>query len=59
MPDLGLEAFRANFGEAASYMKFGGGLGIKMEEDGSGSADYYFWGGAANTFFGLTVKIKA
>ena len=36
MPDLGLEAFRANFGEAASYMKFGGGLGIKMEEDGSG-----------------------
>ena len=50
MPDLGLEAFRANFGEAASYMKFGGGLGIKMEEDGSGSADYYFWGGAANTF---------
>ena len=23
-------------------MKFGGGLGIKMEEDGSGSADYYF-----------------
>ena len=51
MPGLGLEAFRANFGEAAKYMKFGGGFGIKMEEDGSGAADYYFWGGAANTFF--------
>lgn len=51
MPDLGLEAFRANFGDAASFMKFGGGFGIKMEEDGSGQADYYFWGGAANTFF--------
>ena len=51
MPDLGLEAFRANFGDAASYMKFGGGLGIKVEEDGSDGIDYYFWGGAANTFF--------
>ena len=51
MPDLGLEAFTTAFGEAASYMKYGGGYGIKMEEDGSGIADYYFWGGAANTFF--------
>ena len=51
MPNLGLEAFRANFGDAASYMKFGGGLGIKVEEDGSDGIDYYFWGGAANTFF--------
>lgn len=51
MPNLGLEAFRANFGDAANFMKFGGGFGIKMEEDGSGETDYYFWGGAANTFF--------
>ena len=51
MPNLGLEAFRANFGDAANFMKFGGGFGIKMEEDGSGKTDYYFWGGAANTFF--------
>ena len=51
MPGLGLEAFRAAFGEAAASMKFGGGYGIRMKDDGSGSADYYFWGGAANTFF--------
>ena len=51
MPGLGLEAFRTAFGDAAAFMKYGGGYGIKMEEDGSGKADYYFWGGAANTFF--------
>lgn len=51
MPSLGLEAFAAGFGEAARFMKFGGGYGIKLEEDGSGAHDYYFWGGAANTFF--------
>ncbi len=51
MPELGLEAFEAAFGEAAQFMKFGGGYGIKMDEDGSGAVDYYFWGGAANTFF--------
>lgn len=51
MPGLGLEAFRAAFGDAAASMKFGGGYGIRMKDDGSGSADYYFWGGAANTFF--------
>ena len=51
MPELGLEAFEAAFGEAAAFMKFGGGYGIKLEEDGSGAVDYYFWGGAANTFF--------
>ena len=32
-------------------MKFGGGLGIKFSNETV--ADYYFWGGAANTFFGL------
>ena len=51
MPYLGLEAFETAFGEAARFMKFGGGYGIKLEEDGSGNPDYYFWGGAANTFF--------
>ena len=51
MPELGLEAFAVAFGEAAQYMKFGGGFGIKLQEDGSEKADYYFWGGAANTFF--------
>ncbi len=59
MPNLGLEAFRANFGDAASFMQFGGGLGIKMEEDGSGRHDYYFWGGAANTFFWIDGEDKS
>lgn len=51
MPGLGLEAFQAAFGDAASSMKFAGGYGIRMKDDGSGDPDYYFWGGAANTFF--------
>ena len=59
MPNLGLEAFRANFGDAATYMQFGGGFGIKREEDGSGEADYYFWGGAANTFFWIDGQDKS
>ena len=59
MPNLGLEAFRENFGDAASHMQFGGGFGIKMEEDGSGRADYYFWGGAVNTFFWIDGEDKS
>ena len=59
MPNLGLDAFRANFGDAATYMQFGGGFGIKREEDGSGAADYYFWGGAANTFFWIDGQDKS
>ena len=51
MPNLGLEAFEANFGPSAQFMQFAGGFGIKLESDGSGAADYAFWGGAANTFF--------
>jgi CubicO group peptidase (beta-lactamase class C family) len=59
MPSLGLEAFAAGFGDAARYMKFGGGFGIKMEEDNSNKADYYFWGGAANTFFWIDGEDKS
>ena len=58
MPELGLEAFEVAFGEAAQYMKFGGGFGIKLEEDGSDRADYYFWGGAANTFFWIDISVR-
>ena len=44
------EAFQRAFGDdVSSFMKFGGGLGIKFSNETV--ADYYFWGGAANTFF--------
>jgi CubicO group peptidase (beta-lactamase class C family) len=49
------EAFRRGFGEdASSYMKFSAGFGRKLDVDtatGVETVDYYFWGGAANTFF--------
>jgi CubicO group peptidase (beta-lactamase class C family) len=49
------EAFRRGFGEDAStYMKFSAGFGRKLDVDtttGVETVDYYFWGGAANTFF--------
>lgn len=51
VPGLGLEAFMAQFGEAASYMSFGGGYGIKQQPNDDSEIDYYFWGGAANTAF--------
>ena len=45
------EAFTRAFGEdVSSYMKFTAGFGMKMVDD---SVDYFFWGGAANTFFWL------
>lgn len=45
------EAFTRAFGEdVSSYMKFTAGFGMKMVDDG---VDYFFWGGAANTFFWL------
>lgn len=54
------EAFRRGFGDdASSYMKFAAGFGRKMivnEEDNSESVDYFFWGGAANTFFWVDVE---
>jgi len=53
------EAFRRGFGDdASSYMKFAAGFGRKMvvnKEDNSESVDYFFWGGAANTFFWVDV----
>ena len=51
VPGLGLEAFEAQFGNAASMMSFGGGLGIKRESASSDTVDYYFWGGICNTAF--------
>ena len=39
--------------EGAAFMKFGGGYGIKYLGDPGADVgiDYYFWGGAFNTFF--------
>lgn len=51
VPGLGLEAFEENFGEAAQFMTFGGGFGIKSEPTNSEEVDYFFWGGLFNTFF--------
>ena len=49
------DAFRRGFGEdASSYMKFSAGFGRKLDVDlttQEETVDYYFWGGAANTFF--------
>ena len=52
-PQLTSENFRKDFGDGATFMKFGGGYGIKYAADpGPGvPVDYYFWGGAFNTFF--------
>ena len=56
------EAFRRGFGEdASSYMKFSAGFGRKLDVDqttGNETVDYYFWGGAANTFFWLDKENK-
>ena len=47
---------RRAFGEAARYMKFGAGFGIKNEPDDLNKVDYYFWAGAFNTFFWIDPK---
>ena len=56
------EAFRRGFGEdASSYMKFSAGFGRKLDVSqttGDETVDYYFWGGAANTFFWLDKENK-
>lgn len=56
------EAFRRGFGEdASSYMKFSAGFGRKLDVDeatGAETVDYYFWGGAANTFFWMDKENK-
>jgi CubicO group peptidase (beta-lactamase class C family) len=59
VPGLGLEAFEDAFGEAAEYMTFGGGFGIKSEEGDSDEADYYFWGGIFNTFFWIDLRDRS
>lgn len=43
----------AVFGEAAKYIRFGGSFGIKKDPVDIEQVDYYFWGGAFNTFYWL------
>ena len=52
-PQLTSENFRRDFGDGATFMKFGGGHGIKYQSDPAPGVgvDYYFWGGAFNTFY--------
>ena len=52
-PQLTSENFRRDFGDGATFMKFGGGHGIKYLSDPAPGVevDYYFWGGAYNTFY--------
>ena len=46
-----ISALARAFGDAAQYMTFGGGFGIKNEPKNLEQVDYYFWAGAFNTFF--------
>ncbi len=55
--DIG--ALQRAFGEAAQYMTFGGGLGIKNEATDLNIVDYYFWAGAFNTFFWIDPSDKS
>ena len=54
--DLDSEALTNAFGDAAKYMTFGGGFGIKREPDNPDQTDYIFWAGAFNTFFWLDLE---
>ena len=56
IPDLPLGALEQAFGDAAQYMSFGGGFGIKREEEDPSKTDYLFWAGAFNTFFWVDVE---
>ena len=51
IPGLPLGALERAFGDAAQYMSFGGGFGIKREATDAAETDYLFWAGAFNTFF--------
>ena len=53
---FGAEAFAEAFGDAAQYMTFGGGFGIKNQPENPEETDYIFWGGAFNTFFWLDLS---
>ena len=46
-----ISALAQAFGDAAQYMTFGGGFGIKNEPENLERVDYFFWAGAFNTFF--------
>ena len=50
-PGISAEGFLRAFGDAAEYMGFGGGFGIKNEPTDTSAVDYIFWAGAFNTFF--------
>ncbi|MDG1004665.1 MAG: serine hydrolase [Emcibacteraceae bacterium] len=54
--EIDVEGFRAAFGDAAEYMTFGGGFGIKNEPTDASKTDYIFWAGAFNTFFWLDLE---
>ena len=54
--DLPPGAFRRAFGDAAEYMTFGGGFGVKRDPSDSTKIDYIFWAGAFNTFFWLDLS---
>ncbi len=56
VPSITSDGFRRVFGDAADYMTFGGGFGIKREPDDLEAIDYIFWAGAFNTFFWLDPK---
>jgi len=47
---LGRNALQNSFGDFAGNMHFGAGLGIVLKGE-SNQTDYYWWAGAANTFF--------
>lgn len=54
-----ISALAQAFGDAAQYMTFGGGFGIKNEPENVEEVDYYFWAGAFNTFFWIDPKDKS
>lgn len=54
-----ISALARAFGDAAQYMTFGGGFGIKNEPQNLEKVDYYFWAGAFNTFFWVDPQDKS
>jgi len=58
-PGVSAEGFLRAFGDAAEYMGFGGGFGIKNEPEDNSAVDYIFWGGAFNTFFWVDLEDKS
>ena len=57
MPEEAGEAPLTNFfGPVAKNLQFSYGLGITLDNQRQ-NTKYYWWAGAANTFFGLTPKL--